>query len=119
MKLLLVDDDVFLRDMYATKFKENKDEVVTAASGTEALQILKDKGGVDVVVVDMIMPGITGAPLIEAIVATGHPCIVLSNQSESSDIEGAKAAGAIGYIIKADNMPSTVVEKVHTLMSTN
>ena len=115
MKLLLVDDDAFLRDMYATKFAEAGDKVEIAKDGKEALRLIEEDS-FDAVVTDMIMPGITGADLIKEIVKNDNVCIVLSNQGEQSDIDAAKKAGAKGYIIKADLIPSEVVKKVHNLI---
>lgn len=120
MKILLVDDDVFLRDMYAMKFGERGDTVVGAQSGDQAIQFL---GGdtFDVIIMDMVMPGMNGIDLLKAIKniesAKASKCIVLSNQGEESDIQGAYEQGAIGYIIKAESIPSEVVEKVHSLVS--
>ncbi len=120
MKLLLVDDDAFLRDMYATKFKEEGHEVSAAKSGEEAIQILKDVS-FDVVLLDMVMPGLTGTEVIERVRAEkigGDPaCIILSNQGEQSDIEGAQKAGAAGYIVKAEMIPSDVLRKVKEIES--
>ena len=120
MKILLVDDDVFLRDMYAKKFSEYGDEVVGVADGEQALQLVR-KDPFDVIIMDMVMPGMTGADLLRAlreIDAQGTmKCIVLSNQGEDTDREKAQEEGAIGYIIKADSIPSEVVEKVHQLVS--
>lgn len=120
MKILLVDDDAFLRDMYGTKFTECGDEVLTAQNGTEALRVLAQEGPVDVVLMDMVMPGLTGPDLIKEVCNTTHgestKCIVLSNQGEKEGIEEAKAAGAIGYIIKAESIPSEVVERVKELL---
>ena len=116
MKLLLVDDDAFLRDMYATKFEESGDNVSVAKSGAEALHLL-DGDSFEVVLMDMIMPGITGVDLVKAVTEKGVTCIVLSNQGEPADVEAAKKAGAKGYIIKADLIPSEVVTKVHKLIS--
>ena len=115
MKLLLVDDDAFLRDMYATKFTEAGDEVAVAKDGKEALRMTEtDK--YDVVVTDMILPGMTGTELIAELQKKDQTCIVLSNQGEESDIKAAKKVGAIGYIVKADSIPSEVVTKVHNLL---
>ncbi len=120
MKILLVDDDAFLRDMYATKFTENGDVVSTAKAGNEALTILK-KEEFDVVIMDMVMPGMTGIQLLEEIHALpkheGCTYIVLSNQGEHADIEAATKAGADGYIIKAESIPSEVVTKVHNIVN--
>lgn len=116
MKLLLVDDDALLRDMYATKFTEVGDEVEVAKDGAQALQLV-ECNTYDAVITDMIMPGITGADLIKAIVQHIPICIVLSNQGEQSDMDSAFGAGAKGYIVKADSIPSEVVTKVHDLIS--
>lgn len=120
MKILLVDDDVFLRDMYATKFKELGDTVMSAQDGAQALQLL-NSDTFDVIIMDMVMPGMSGTELLTAIKgiesAKNSKCIVLSNQGEDVDLEGAKKAGAIGYIIKAESIPSEVVQKVHALVS--
>lgn len=120
MKILLVDDDVFLRDMYATKFSENGDQVVCVGSGDDALKAAVAEP-FDAILMDMVMPGMTGVDLLRAfkeVTLSNEPkFIVLSNQGEDSDIEKAYENGAVGYIIKADSIPSEVVEKVHQLVS--
>jgi DNA-binding NarL/FixJ family response regulator len=70
--------------------------------------------------VDMIMPGMTGVELLSQL-KTAMPDlamkrIVLSNQGQDQDIEEATEAGAIGYIIKAQSVPSEVVKKVEEIM---
>jgi CheY-like chemotaxis protein len=118
MKVLLVDDDVFLREMYVTKFTERGDIAHSASSGQAALDILATGAMFDVIVLDMVMPQMTGVELLQEI-KSKYPhqrCIVLSNQSESFDREAAESAGAIGYIVKADMVPSEVVERVHAIL---
>lgn len=119
MKLLLVDDDAFLRDMYATKFKEAGHAVSVAKSGQEALSFFENGESFDVVLLDMVMPGMTGTELLKSIMQYDSgkkvKCIVLSNQGEQSDIDEAKKAGAVGYIVKAESIPSQVVTKVEEL----
>lgn len=117
MKVLLVDDDAFLRDMYATKFTERGDVVTTAGSGQLAIDALRQES-FDIVVLDMVMPQMTGIELIKAIKAEfkEQRCIVLSNQGETFDKKGAEDAGALGYIVKADLVPSEVVEQVHNIL---
>ena len=119
MKLLLVDDDAFLRDMYATKFVECGHEVDSADSGNNALNKLQQKQDFDVVLLDMIMPGMSGVELITAIKErfpdSKAKYIVLSNQGQHEDIKEALEAGACGYIVKAELIPSDVVRKVEAL----
>ena len=119
MKLLLVDDDAFLRDMYAIKFTENKHKVDVADGASAALLHIKKNQDYDVILLDMIMPGVTGVEFIKMIKEKfpdlKAKCIVLSNQGQAEDINEAKAAGAVGYIIKAESIPSEVVKKVEKL----
>lgn len=120
MKILLVDDDAFLRDMYATKFSLSGDTVETAEDGRAALARIREQA-FDAVIVDMVMPGMTGLELLEVIrdekLAPQMKRVVLSNQGESYDIESAKALGVDGYIIKAESIPSEVVDKVHAIVN--
>lgn len=116
MKILLVDDDAFLRDMYATKFQEAGHTVEVAQNGSEALGKIAEES-FDVVLLDMVMPGMTGTELLEKIRLENKDvkCVVLSNQGEQTDIAEANKAGAIGYIVKAESIPSQVVDKVEAL----
>lgn len=120
MKLLLVDDDNFLRDMYALKFSESGHEVEVAEGPSQALSMLTKKSDFDIILLDMIMPGMTGVELMYAIQKQfpdlSAKYVVLSNQGQDEDIEEAKKAGASGYIIKAKSIPSEVVKKVENFL---
>lgn len=120
MKLLIVDDDAFLRDMYVAKFEEAGHTTAVAKNAEQAIEILS-AGTFDVVLLDMIMPGMGGTEMVRKIKNEklgGDPiCIVLSNQSSEEEIHAAMDAGARGYIIKAELIPSEVVAKVTSLAS--
>jgi len=120
MKILLVDDDAFLRDMYATKFGESGHEVRVAETGELAIEELQ-KNQYDVILLDMIMPGMSGTELLAEIKSrkldTNLVRIVLSNQGSKEEIDAALALGAKGYIIKAELIPSEVVAEVTKLVS--
>ncbi len=120
MKILLVDDDAFLRDMYATKFSQSGDTVVTAEDPNVALAKLKEET-FDVLIVDMVMPAMTGLELLARVkaenLAGNATCVVLSNQSEASDKEAATVLGVHGYLVKAELIPSEVVEQVHQIVA--
>lgn len=119
MKLLLIDDDAFLRDMYAIKFTESGYDVDVADGAVAALTKIEQTPDYDVILLDMIMPGMSGVELIKKINEQfpdlRAKCIVLSNQGHAEDINEAKTAGAVGYIIKAEAVPSEVVKKVEKL----
>jgi CheY-like chemotaxis protein len=122
MKILLVDDDAFLRDMYATKFSECGHAVDAADSAVAALTKLEQVNDFDVILLDMVMPGMSGIELITAIKQrfpdVKATFIVLSNQGQSEDIKEAMEAGAHGYIVKAESIPSEVVRKVEAFAKT-
>lgn len=120
MKIFLVDDDAFLIDMYAAKFSSCGHEVDTAKSVETALEKLRAKADFDAILLDMVMPGLTGVDFLQAIknehLAPNAKLIVLSNQGDQSDIDLATKEGATGYIIKAHMIPSEVVKKVEELV---
>jgi two-component system, OmpR family, alkaline phosphatase synthesis response regulator PhoP len=112
--VFLVDDDRFLLDLYAVKFKNAGHEVTAFGGGEELLAALRkgDAHAPDAILLDLIMPGVGGFETLEAIrkenLAKGSKIIILSNQGQDSDIERAKKLSADGYIIKASAIPSEV-----------
>ena len=111
-RIYLTDDDRFLLDMYAVKFKAAGHAVETFQNGNEVLDMLRTKPAPDALLLDMVMPEIDGFQVLETIqrenLAPAMKKIVLSNQGQESDIEKAKSLGASGYIIKASAIPSEV-----------
>ena len=113
--IYLVDDDRFLLDLYAVKFKNAGHEVIAFSSGEEFLTALRKEGAVmpDAVLLDLIMPGVSGFEVLETIrkenLASHSKIIVLSNQGLDSDIEKAKQLKVDGYIVKASAIPSEVL----------
>lgn len=122
MKILLVDDDAFLIDMYAAKFSSLGHSVDTAKSVELALEKLRMGASYDAVLLDMILPGMTGLDLLKTMkqehILGAAKAIVLSNQGDQQDIDGAYAAGAQGYIVKAHMIPSEVVAEVSKIVET-
>lgn len=115
-RIFLVDDDRFLLDLYAAKFKNAGHEVQVFDGGETLLSALRkgsEVGQPDAILLDLIMPGMTGFEALEAIrkerLAPQSKIIVLSNQGQDSDIEKAKSFAVNGYIIKASAIPSEVL----------
>lgn len=119
-KILLVDDDGFLLDMYAFKFSQNNFDVFTAENGKLALEKIKEGLSPDVMMIDIIMPELNGFETLEKIkeenLLPNTIKIILSNKNQTSDIERGNALGVSGYIIKANTVPSEVVKKVHQIL---
>ena len=113
-RVYIVDDDRFLLDLYAVKFKNAGHEVTAFGGGEELLTALRkpDVVAPDVILLDLIMPGVSGLEALATIrkeeLAKGSKIIILSNQGQPSDIEKAKQLAADGYIIKASAIPSEV-----------
>lgn len=114
LKILLIDDDRFLLDMYILKFKKSGLDIDTASNGTNALEKIRSGEKYDIILSDIIMPGMDGLELLNAIrtekILPNATIIMLTNQAD--DYDKAKALGVDGYIIKATTIPSEVVEKV-------
>ena len=115
-KILMVDDDRFLLNMYETKFKNFGHEVISLTSGEEALSKLREGLNPDAIVLDVIMPHPDGLETLNTIrkekLALESAVIMLTNQGESSEIERAGKLGMNGYIVKAALIPSEVVAEV-------
>ncbi|HAO65040.1 TPA: hypothetical protein DCQ44_03620 [Candidatus Taylorbacteria bacterium] len=107
--------------MYSLKFEKNNYEVVTAANSQDALNKLKDGFKPDILIFDVIMPGMDGIDLLSTVrsqkLAEQAKCLILSNQGETADIERAKKIGIDGYIVKATSIPSEVVKAVDDILS--
>jgi two-component system cell cycle sensor histidine kinase/response regulator CckA len=83
--ILLVEDDAALRDMAAEVLRDTGYKVITAKSGPEAVQVAaKHRGPLDVLLTDVVMPGMTGRALAGQIVAT-HPRIRILYMSGYTD----------------------------------
>ncbi len=119
-KILIVDDDEFLLDMYALKFKESGFEVEVARGGEEALE--KVRGGLkpEVMLLDIVMPTLDGFDVLKFIkkenLIPGAVLVVLTNLGQKEDIEKGLHLGAHDYIVKAHFTPSEVVKKVLSLL---
>ena len=115
-KILLVDDDKFLLNMYSLKFTASGHEITTALSGSEALDKIHDGYTPDILLCDLIMPVMNGIELLENIkkyhLLGSAAIVVLTNESESAQVTKAMSLGAHGYIVKATKIPTEVVDEV-------
>ncbi|MFA6430550.1 MAG: response regulator [Candidatus Paceibacterota bacterium] len=122
-KILILDDDRFLLNMYSMKFEKNGFDVKVAGGGPEALEILKEGFKPDIMLMDLIMPVMDGFTFYETAknekLADGIIAIMLTNQGLVSDINRAKELGVHGYIVKATTIPSEVVEEVIQIYNNN
>lgn len=118
-KIFLVEDEPTLIDMYTIKFKDEGYDVIVSSQGVDAPEVAK-KEIPDIVLLDIILPGMDGFAILEAMKKepkTKHiPVILLSNLGQDSDIEKGKKLGAIDYLVKANFTPTQILEKIKSII---
>mgnify|MGYP001558440877 FL=1 len=121
--VLLVDDDKFLLDMYRKKFDQSGLTVDVSVGSQDALAKLREGAKPDILVLDIIMPGMDGLELLETIrkekLCPDSIVIMLTNESDRERIEKAKSLGIKGYIVKATSVPSEVVDEAIKIANIN
>ncbi|MDX1607608.1 MAG: response regulator [Candidatus Spechtbacterales bacterium] len=119
-KIILVEDDPFLSEIYITKFEEAGYVVEVADDGEEGLEKIKS-GKPDIILLDIILPKLTGLEIMEALQKDGTlentPVIVLSNLGSDEDVKKAMDMGARGYLVKSQYTPSEVVARVEDMIN--
>ncbi len=120
-KILIVDDDSFLLDMYALKFTQSGFDVMTALGSDVALSKLREHYAPDIMLLDVMMPGMDGFELLDTVnkekLVPNAISVFLSNRGQSSDIARGQELGAAGYIVKASSTPAEVIEKVNQIIT--
>lgn len=121
--ILLIDDDQFLLDMYSIKFNSRGHHIFIARDGADALVQIKAGLLPDIILLDMIMPKMSGLEFLEEFrkskLSPKSLVIMLTNQGQMPDIEAAEKLGIKGYIIKATTIPSEVVSEVERIAKEN
>lgn len=119
-KVLVVDDDEFLLDMYVMKFKEAGFEVEMAQNGKQAVEKASAIQP-DVILLDVVLPGTDGFEALREIkqkkLAPSSCIIMLTNLGQKDDTEKGMALGADDYIVKAHFTPTEVVKKVTEILN--
>jgi DNA-binding response OmpR family regulator len=122
-KILLVEDDPFLIDIYQKKLKNSAFEVDVANDGEKVLEILKEKN-FDLMLLDIVLPKIDGWKALEEIGKMKKEkkdlekmkIVIWSNLGEKEDIKKGLSLGATSYLIKANFTPSEVVKEIEKLL---
>lgn len=96
-QIMIVDDDMNIGNMLEEVLTKENYQVLRAYSGTEAMMLL-DKVTPDLILLDLMLPGITGEELLPKI--TNIPVIVMSAKTAVSDKVNVLLAGAADYVTK-------------------
>jgi PleD family two-component response regulator len=117
-KIFIIEDDAFLIKAYQIKFAKEGFDVAVATDGKEAIAMLSTIDPCPVML-DLILPGASGFEVLTAIRNDARwksvPVVVLSNLSQSQDMDKAKALGVTDYIIKANTRINDIVAMVNKL----
>jgi len=115
IKILLVEDDANLTEMYTMKFKDESLDYVNAADGVAGLELACAESPA-IILLDIMMPKIDGFAVLTELKKDPKlkdiPVIMLSNLGQESDIEKGKELGAVDYIVKATMTPTQVISKI-------
>ncbi|HXK38909.1 MAG: hypothetical protein A3J10_03670 [Candidatus Sungbacteria bacterium RIFCSPLOWO2_02_FULL_54_10] len=116
-KILLIDDDPFIVEMYVLKFKDEHFTIEVASNGEDGVKKAKSFAP-DVILLDVVMPGIDGFQTLELLRKEGNArkIIMLTNLGQKEDVERGMKLGADDYIVKAHFTPSEVVAKVRSVL---
>ena len=118
-RILLVEDDPFLIDIYTTKIKEFGFMIDIVQDGDDALRKIKEEPP-DLVLLDIVLPTVNGWEILKEIRRSNHlknlKVIILSNLGEKREVERGLKSGADKYLIKAQYTPSEVVEEIKNLL---
>ncbi len=118
-KIVIIEDDLAIGQMYRMKFETDGFEIHLASNGRTGVELVKNVKP-DVILLDLLMPEMDGHQALAEIRKDAQfsatPVIVLTNtESEQAEIE-AQALGITAYIIKANETPSQVVAKVKEVL---
>ena len=114
-KILIVEDDKFLRELMVRKLSQENFQITEAVDGEEGVSKVKEVIP-DMVLLDLILPGIDGFEVLAKIKedpsTVSVPVIVLSNLGQREDVERGMKLGAIDYLVKAHFTPNEIIDKI-------
>jgi CheY-like chemotaxis protein len=120
-KIMLVEDDPFILDIYHIKLVEAGYQVSFAANGLEAIKKLEEGDIPQLMLLDIVMPYMDGRDVLKSMreneLWKDIPVILLTNISEKQQVEEAFKYGVKDYLIKTHFTPSEVIEKVEEVFA--
>ncbi|MBI2624595.1 response regulator [Candidatus Parcubacteria bacterium] len=118
-RILIVDDDSMIQDIYLRKFKESGFEATAVGDGAAALKAIQEEQP-DLVLLDLVMPQMDGFEALRQLgllkISKKPKVVLLTNLGQKEEIEKGLQMGADDYIVKAHLTPSEVVERARTVL---
>ncbi|MFA6525878.1 MAG: response regulator [Candidatus Buchananbacteria bacterium] len=120
LKVLLVEDDQMIVEMYKLKLETDGFEVFVTDKGSEAIE-LAGKEKPDIILLDIILPEIDGFSILQEIKSDSAtkkiPVMMLTNLSQESDQEKGTQMGAAGYFVKAQHTPADIMTEIKKILA--
>lgn len=116
-RILLVEDDLYIRDLYKTVLEKGGYEVETAVDGKEGIEKAATEQA-NLVLLDIMMPKVTGIEVLRELRKEGSqnketPVFLITNLGQESVIKEAFSLGADGYFLKSQLVPNEIAEEVN------
>lgn len=119
-KILIIEDDDFLRSLAVTKLQKSNFTVVTASNGEEGLTVF-EQSQPSLVILDLMLPTMSGFEVLQVMNEKGFlkntKVVVFSNLGDDEDITKCMSMGATDYLVKANFTLDELVQKVESLVS--
>lgn len=121
-KILIIEDDDFLRKMYATGLENHGFKPFSASDGEQALEFLEEEKP-DLCLLDLVMPKVDGYEVLSAMKKDDDlkdiPVVVLSGLGQKEDVNSALEKGAEDYFIKTEHTVKGVAERLKSILEEN
>jgi CheY-like chemotaxis protein len=116
-KILIAEDDFFIRDIYSKVFSLSGYDVQVAVDGIDALDKIKAQQ-YDMILLDIMMPRMTGIDVLRNVRALSTPSksapiFIITNLGQQNVIEEAFKLGMDGYILKSQVSPQQIVDEIN------
>lgn len=119
-RILIVEDDDFLLQMYAAKLELENFTVYTATTGPQGLKV-SQKELPDLILLDLNLPEMDGFEVLRKLktesTTKNIPILILTNYAQKENIDRCLDLGAEDYLIKAHFVPSEVIEKIKNILA--
>lgn len=116
--ILIIDDDLFFRKKLSDIIQDMGHTTVLASSGKEAVAVMSKEGaGIDLVLLDLIMPDMSGEEVLEWMRTQGgagrFPVMAISSRNALEVLEALRDLGVSGFIPKNELLPEQLVFRVN------
>ena len=117
-KILIIEDDAFLKNLESSKFTHEGFSVASAASLAE-IEASMQEGNPDIILLDLMLPDTDGFELLKKFKADeatkAIPVIVFSNLSDDAEMKRVLDAGAAEFMVKSNFTLTDVIDKINSL----